>query len=304
MLEIRPLRPEEYPAYTSMTFPEYRPLLVADNTSCKVLAAWVHQIAVGLIVFQTEEFPKINKSVTTLRSVYVIALYRKTGIATALMQAGEKYLKEAGVEEVTGQYQQEYKERIAIEKLLAKTGWEDKPHRLLAYSSYSSAILEDGVFQRMGVPSGFEIFMWKDMTAEEEEKLKAKYEDPQFKEIYIPHFNPFLTDKSLYLPYNSVGLRHKGEIVGWVLTIKHHLPNMTHIANMFAIPEFARKGYAMVLAYQCMTLEREFLRPNHTQHTAMWQSFYDNPGMIRNIEKRLAKYCHTVVHYNMAKKAL
>lgn len=298
MISIRQLQPEEYASFESKTFDTYKKLLKDQDEHLIALGAWSNDLPAGLILFQKSK--QSGSKEVSLLSIFVSAIFRKIGIGKGLLTAGEDLLREQGFMKVSGQYQREYGMSGVIEKMFIDAGWYCEPHRLLANSFHGVGFLDDPLFKRMhrSMLQDHEVFLWKDRTAAEEKVLKEKITE-------IPEaYNPFTDFYKDYLRYNSIGLRHEGAIVGWFITLPHHTPNTTHYANMYALPEYAAKGYGIALFYEAVRLERIYLGGNYVQHKGVAHVYYSNPKMVKLTESKLLKYAKGVVHYQMASKKL
>lgn len=69
---------------------------------------------------------------------------------------------------------------------------------------------------------GFELFRWADLDPEEIERLKASYQESGW---IAEDLRPWHYDASTLEPGSSLGIRYRGEIVGWV--INHRLDART-----------------------------------------------------------------------------
>ncbi len=298
MLEIRELTINEYPLFQSKTFNIHQEKMLSEADCRIAFGAWLNGLPAGMALFRIPEQQEGNISKIYFLSVFVTSLFRKSGIASKLLEESEQILVEKGFNKITGQYQKEFPMSGVAEKMLEKRGWECEPFRLVVSSHHGVGFLDDPLLKRIhgNLPKDYEYFLWKNISEEESKMLKEKIEK------LSPAYNPFNYED--YLSYNSVGLKYKGEVVGWFITLKHHIPNTTNYANMFVFSEHSKKGYGIGLFYETIRLEKLHLGENYLQQKFVAHVYYTNPPMIKLTERKLLKHATELTHYQRATKEI
>ncbi len=149
-----------------------------------------------------------------VRSLFVSQLHRGSGLGTALLLAIESELRNQGQQTVQISYLADRPTTPALERVLEKLHW-GTPEAKMLICRTDQHIVEWEWYQRLEHPApGFEIFSWIDITNEDRHSIL----DRQQANPWIPEdLVPFQYEKDLE-PINSIGVRYKGEPVGWVIT--------------------------------------------------------------------------------------
>ncbi len=299
MREIRRVAPQEMELFRPLVFEQYQKYMQAvPPTPVLAVGVWINDRPRGVLLFLLPE--KIEHR-PSLLSIFVNPFYRRQGIGERLMQEGEELLQELGYKGAMGQYEQSYKMVAATEALLTKVGWSYEPFRFMYYSTHYK-VLEDRLLERMTkLPTDYSFCLWETIRPEEEAFFKAKFERNEVS----PQYFPFDALHAAYLPHCSLGIRYQGQLVGWMIMLPHHLPHHLYFANLYVLPEHASKGFGLGMVYEATRLDRLALGAAYypEKNIILFQAFYENAPMVRTSEKRLAKHCHLILRYNLAKKA-
>jgi hypothetical protein len=141
-------------------------------------------------------------------------VYRGQGLATALVEAMEETLRERGAASVEAVYTTGKASIPAIERIFEKRGWETPVVRSLTVQFTIAEALSTPWYGRSGLPPGAEIFSWADLSKDEYERLR----ESNARAPWIPiGLQPWQHDTIGFDPVSSVGLRYRGEVVGWVI---------------------------------------------------------------------------------------
>ena len=234
-------------AWAGMTFPMYRPLLallgtgVADPGGSRPVArlARAGDEPVGLLV---AELPTAERPSAELLSLFVVPHMRGLGVATALVASLEEDLAALGVCEVTGVYMAGKPATAALERVFEKRGFTPPQLRKVVVQCTPDEASRTEWYQHAKLPSSCVIFPWADLPLEEYEGLKrSQAEAPWIPQILEPwscgeHFDAT----------SSVGLRKRGEVVGWIIT--HRIPpNIVRYTSCFVRADLQRWGLMLPL---------------------------------------------------------
>ncbi len=300
MLEIRELKKEEHILFQEKTTKAYKSKMLTKDGNTVAVGCWLNKIPVGLALFEMPNHGESNETEAFLFSIFVTSLYRRMGIAKQLLEKSEVILFERGINRIEGEYAKEHPRSGIIEKLLNSMQWEYEPYRMLISTQHGVGLLDDPLLRRISksLSEDYEYFFWKDLSASDMETLKAKIGNLS---AGLQPFSDYYID---YLHYNSLGLRYKGDVVGWMLTLKYMSPNTTDYANMYVFPEHAKLGYGMGLFYNSFELERTYLGNKYAQHSIVAHVYHINNKMTKLTERRLLKYTSKSIRYQSFSKSL
>jgi hypothetical protein len=175
-------------------------------------------------------------------SLFVDPAARGQGIATALLARLEDIALRHGVTELTGTYMTDRPNIEALERVLAKRGFEEPTVRMIVFKFAPEDARKCAWYRRARMPSGATIFKWSELTGEDLAELRRS----QLQHRWIhPKLEPWSTDPN-FDPISSVGMRKDGEIVGWV--INHRLaPDTVTFSSASMRPDLAKIGASFPL---------------------------------------------------------
>ncbi|CDR32960.1 hypothetical protein [Criblamydia sequanensis] len=234
--------------------------------------------ALALISYSSS--PSLSElSCLNAKSPVAFSLY-----AEPLLDEVEKILKEKNCMIVCCLYEHtKGSPRSPLSLLLEKKGFGSPSVKYIKYYFDCYAFKPPWFTKEMTLQEDFKIFPWKDLTPKEENRLRQLEE--QFS------FHPFIspTNEKIFIQYiNSLGLKYKGDIVGWMIT--HTLPyekEWVRYSGFFIDPQFQHQGFAIPLLQQSIKLQQN--------SPLRWSYFminldYTESDWIRFVEKRLAPY--------------
>jgi GNAT superfamily N-acetyltransferase len=227
--------------FHGMTYPAHRGLLAAVGPGGPVVAvaADADGRPAGLALAQVHD----DGHTAEVLSIYTAPEFRGAGVGTALLAEVEGELGRRGVAEMVAVYPGGRPATPAVERLLARRGWPAATPRMELVTLNRSSLETARVapwFRQPAWPADCEVFPWAELTAREREELRAA-------EWYPPILSPFNEPERIE-PLNSLGLRYRGSVAGWMLT--HRIAAETlRYTSLFVRPEVPAKGvgFAMVV---------------------------------------------------------
>ncbi|WLT40189.1 N-acetyltransferase [Synechocystis sp. B12] len=220
-------------------------------------------------------------------------------MGAALLRSLENELIHRGCEKVSLGYL-DNPNQVFIEQMLASCDWE-KPAKtaLICYGNMgklkNASLLEN--FQKLSakLPAQFSLFPWSSLTEADAEAIKNKMEtDPLIKK-----FNPFVESHKLE-SLNSLGLRYKDEVVGWMLT--HRIaPDTIRYTQMFVDPALQPLSRSLIMLATAMNIQIK-TAPDIPKATCRVD--IDNYPMVNFVERRLAPHLDNLKYAWQASKLL
>jgi ribosomal protein S18 acetylase RimI-like enzyme len=243
---IVPLDRDEAFAFGEMTFPAYRHLLslepaprhrdMAATTRVTPVAVGVYRdgAPAGLAL---AELPDGTNEAEVL-SLFVAPEHRGEGLGPRLLLALETELRSRGIARVHGVFMTEQPGTPALERVLAKAAWDAPVPRMLTARFSLDAARRTDWYGRYPLTEGFEVFPWGELPPQERRALRASQEERKW---IKPDLVPWNHDAYGFEPVSSLGVRHRGELVGWV--INHALsPALVRFTCSFIRRDLGRRG--------------------------------------------------------------
>lgn len=153
-----------------------------------------------------------------------------------------------------------------------------------------------GFINRLKSLPAFEIFKWKDLTSEEREYILNRKKQGWYDTVFCPFANEDTIE------FNSLGLRHEGKVVGWMIT--HRIsPDTIQYWCLFIDPAFQTTGIGMHLLVQAILLQHHSNPPSYALFGFREERINKNPQWISFFKKRIFPYCSNVIYtYEAIKK--
>jgi GNAT superfamily N-acetyltransferase len=241
MISYQVLAPSQRSGYRTMTFPAYRHLLAprpapaAGGPGALAVAASLFGRPQGLALAGLP--PAGSGEDPRLLSLYVQPVARRQGVGTGLLRHLQDELAGRGDTRLTTSYIAGRPAIPFFEKALANAGW--KPPATRAWNLRFTRDEARGVpwFQKYELGPDFEMFPWAELgEAERQELLRSQEETGWIAEDLVP----WKFDAELE-PFLSLGLRHRGQVVGWVL---YHViaADTVRMACVYVRPDLQRLG--------------------------------------------------------------
>jgi GNAT superfamily N-acetyltransferase len=251
-LSVRALDADVAAACASLTYPAYRHMLALEPTQRHLGAPSQPLVQpLGAVAFDEgklvglalAERPLEGSAEAELLSVFVPVEFRKRGVATALVGGIEDALAAAGVRRVQAVYMTGKPEIEALSRIFDKRAWDAPVVRTVTVRFTPAEAATTGWYGKMQLGPEFEIFSWTELRPEERTQLQ----ESQARERWIKTgLEPWKHDSYPFDPVSSVGLRYRGEVVGWV--INHPIDKTTlRFTCSFMRADLSRRGRILPL---------------------------------------------------------
>ena len=137
---------------------------------------------------------------------------------------------------------------------------------------------------KYSLPTSFSAFLWSELTKNERMIIQQKQEAEQW---YPESLSPF-QDEEIIEPLNSLGLRYKGEVVGWMIT--HRLtPDTIRYTSLFIRQDFQNLGRAIPLLAKAI-----YLHNSSKVTKGIFVVEIENKPMCRFVKRRMAPYLTSI----------
>lgn len=216
-----------------------------------------------------------EKGVAILTDLYVLPAYRRAGIGSALLAAAEEEVKRSGLGKIQAVYRAD-EHTPAFEHLLANQGWAPPLVQSVVFWTSCSAGYDEWS-QRYRFRPPYAAVPWSEISEAERQVIASRGASGW----YPPKFSPFQRPSHVWDEETSLGLRYKGEVVGWLLTLRE-APDLIRVEIMFVDPPLQRLGRGILLI--CEMIRRYChdgdYHDSPNEH-CYWRVSPDNEGMLR-----------------------
>lgn len=209
-------------------------------------------VAGAMVGFAVAE--RLNATQAEIISLFVLPEYRHQGIGTKLVAYLERELEQQGCVELILSYSTSSLTKKALEPLLQKLAWQIPQTTLVLGKTATENIAQAPWLNKFPLPPIFEVFPW-------------------FEAAGLP-LPPTAEDRPLE-PLTSLGLRYRGEVIGWVLTHRVAPDTIRYTTWEMAQP-FQKRGRGVSLLAEAIRRQVESNVPYLTgsvssQHPRLWQ---------------------------------
>ena len=180
--------------YDELTFPRLQKRWQTQPPQGELIGLSA-SVAGSMVGFAIAE--RINSETAEIISLFVLPEYRHQGIGTKLAAYLERELAQQGCLELILSYSTSSLTNTALEPLLQKLDWQPPQTTLVLGKTATENIAQAPWLNKFPLPPVFEVFPWCEAAG-----------------LPLP---PTAEDRPLE-PLTSLGLRYRGEVIGWVLT--------------------------------------------------------------------------------------
>lgn len=289
-LDLESLSPSDHQTYASFLDPSLHPFL-NDPKGTIAIGATLYEKPVGIILIRQT----IILHIAEVICFFIDPQHRHQGLALRLFSALEQELPKDGTQLVLFAYPTGTPNTLAIEQLLKKAQWTE-PKVIHIHCRFDGPIFNPPWLNRQEqLPEGFQIFPWSDLQPFERERLIH-----QEKHNLIPReVSPFREEEKIEL-LNSFGLRHMGDIIGWMIT--HRLNDDTiGYTSLYILRKWQYSGIAIELLRTAILSQK--------QSTVRWAELDVNLSLterswLKFVERRLMPYAQEITYTKQSWKLL
>ncbi|MBM3267564.1 MAG: GNAT family N-acetyltransferase [Candidatus Sericytochromatia bacterium] len=227
----------EVRAFARFTFPRFRSLLAEPQADpIWAIGAECGREPVGLALARTR-----SNGEAEVLSLFVSRPFRAAGLGTRLLSRLESELCSDGSPAASATYIGEGPTSPALERILRNLGW-TAPMLQTLVGTADLLASRPGWIGRLSPPERFEPFPWSGLSEADRRAIR----DRQGETLWYPEIlSPFRWEDPPE-PCNSLGLRWRGEVVGWV--IAHRLrPEKVRYSSLFVDSRLQGTGRAVEL---------------------------------------------------------
>jgi uncharacterized protein (TIGR03032 family) len=259
--------------YDALTFPSIKKRWQTYQQRGELLgvSASISGTMVGFIIAEL-----LPDRTAELLSLLVLPDYRQQGVGTKLINYLERELIQQGCSQITVAYQATALTATALEPLLRKLNWQPPQATFLLAKTTTEKIAAAPWLTRYPLPAEFTVFPWHELTTAEAESWQQRQDYPS-------SLNPFTHDPRLE-PLNSLGLRYRGEVIGWMLT--HRVaPDTIRYSSLFVSEKFQKLGRGISLLAESIQRQIASSVTNCTFSVAR-----ENAQMLKFVDRHLQPY--------------
>lgn len=245
-----------------------------------------HAVGIALATAHT----KIH--IANIHCLAIEKRYAHADLAGRLLQSLTELLLDQKITFAHFIYSKEDSFSIILEEIFPKNSWQG-PHPQIIECLFKRAEFNPFWWHKnIPLAEGFEEFLFKNLKQEEQKDLIHRFEQG-----LIPSFVfPFGHEKSLIEYKNSLGLRYKGKVVGWMIT--HRIePDKIRYSYLYLEDDFAYTRYWLKLLIDALKIHKDMhnvtygsLEINLDQISKRW---------IKFIERKLYPHTCKITHKNL-----
>lgn len=292
-LDLQSLSPECIPTYEKLIDPKFYCCLKSQDpygiSFAKIIAfeATFNKVPVGLAVACILSDILMGE----IYSVYVDPHYRNQRIGSLLFARLKEEFKIHKCTYVNLIYPAKSTTTPFLQKILQNQGWKDNG-RFIIRCLFDGPIFNPPWLQKnYEFPSEIEEFPWSELNEKEKEFLKH-----QESQLTFPRYiSPFGQNPSQIEHINSLGIRYKGKIIGWMIT--HRISQDTiRFSALYVQKEFLKRSWIKLLVDSINRQKKSSVR---------WALVELNLNLIDNswlafANKKLIPYAQSVTEENKA----
>ena len=283
---VQNLSPQNLTELAALTFPNLsrRWQRQPQQGPLEGVAAFVDEQMVGLAIAE------LQPSQAEIISLFVLPDCRHQGIASQLLSYLERGLIKANCPKLCLSYRTSDLTAQALEPLLQQQSWQAPQTDFVLTHAHIDQLKQAPWLHKYPLPESFTVFPWGELTEEERSRLLTH-------KTYPDSLTPFDTDPRLE-PSNSLGLRYKGEVIGWC--INHRVASDSiRYSTLFVEERFQRLGRGFSLLAEAVKRQIEQGIPYASAAVAS-----NNPLMMRCMERHYTPYAARFSESRSSEKVL
>lgn len=226
-----------------------------------------------------------------LHHIFVLPEHRNRHVARHMLEQLQIVATAEGGRYYTCEYKLEDPSTPALEKMLSACGWKvGKPFIIeCLYNGFT--FNPPWIHIPYQLPVGMEEFPWSELTQKERQQILHDERRGVIPLAVLPFRKEHLVE-----PLNSLGLRHKGRVIGWMITHRT-APDTIAYRALYIERSFHFMGPGVKLLIDSMLIQKK--------HPIQWAVFelpliQVQPAWVQFINKRLIPYADVVTHYMQA----
>lgn len=300
-IDIRQLNAQDALSFSEMTYKNVQACLNDLQSEIRpnlhALGAYVNGKPAGLIV---AEGAATNCN-AYVYSIYVEPGHRGNGIAGMLLRAMEEIVRQHGYKQLELVYFSNLSSVVSLERVLQKCQWPTSQATQLVFRTTKDttrAMLQDRMFNHQLLQKEYSLFSWQELTQGE----RAIIQENEGRENWHPSgLSPF-HDESRLERLNSVGLKYKGDVVGWMIT--HRVaPDTIRYSSLFVRRDLQTIGRAAPVLAESMRRHIELGYPQGITNAILFVNVH-NVRMLEFVKRRISPYLYSTSEKRVATKGL
>lgn len=288
-LSIR--RTHSVPAVLAALIPDQAKPYLSSNQGL-ILIANLDGQQVGITLVRMEALTFSGE----IEALGVLENYRQRGIGTALLLAVEQELKRSGCLLVTFVWEANDSFAPYLRKILQHQEWHEPQLFIRRYHFDVQAFHPRWYERNRPVPPEYELFPWHQITQQERQTVDHQLSAG----TYPSSVYPFGHDEELIEPINSLGLRHQGVLVGWMITHRVN-PDTIRYSHLYVRDDYRHRGISILLLTEAIRRQQASTVPLSTFEIRLSQI---HKRWLRFVERRLAPFAQAISEKQMAWKDL
>ena len=246
--------------------------LASGSDTVFAIGGYFFNVPAGFIICESD-----GNGFAEITWLYVLEKYRNKGLGTLLLNEAVVGLRQLKYRQVRLKFRKPPGiEKLPLESLLQKSGW-SAPEKYNIIIHADNRVLS-AKWLKSELPEQFEIFLWRDAT---EEELKQLEESAKSERWFPEYLSPF---GSSYDPDTSTGLKHNGDIAGWMLT-RRVSDALLAFDKVIVRNEFMKAAPGISLVAESIRLAN-----NQNYKTGLFSFEPGNAAMQNFVNKRLCGY--------------
>lgn len=278
--------------YRELTFASYGQRLEEYDPEVSAgIGVAIRDKPAGLVLARLDEKPLAH-----ILSLYVAPECRRRGLAALLLNRLEAKLAGVGFAEIEISYRSGRAATPGLEALLAHEGWSEPRVRQIYCRTSGRKMSEAGWMQSMALPAEYEVIAWSEVTDADRGSIRER----QAREPFFPEELDPLRHEAGYEPMNSLGLRFRGEIVGWMITHPAG-ENCLRYTCSYLRPDLQSVGRLVALYSEAL---RRQIAGQGLDCVGLWTVPVNQPRMAAFVRRRFAPFLLDLAEFRLSRKSL